>query len=63
MFGSGMGTLTVKSSEDVLWSKTENQGFSWHKAKIHIPSTDNLKVIKSQMCASYNQILEWRSYE
>ncbi|VDI72691.1 chitin synthase [Mytilus galloprovincialis] len=44
MFGSGMGTLTVKSSEDVLWSKTENQGFSWHKAKIHIPSTDNLKL-------------------
>ncbi|XP_076102523.1 uncharacterized protein LOC143071810 isoform X1 [Mytilus galloprovincialis] len=44
MFGSGMGTLTVKSSEAVLWTKTGNQGFGWHKASIHIPSTDNLKL-------------------
>ncbi|VDI82640.1 apolipoprotein(a) [Mytilus galloprovincialis] len=45
MFGAGIGSLTVKSASNVLWSKNSNQGFSWLAAAINIPSTVNLQIL------------------
>ncbi|CAC5376663.1 PLG [Mytilus coruscus] len=45
MFGAGIGSLTVKSTSNVLWSKSGNQGFSWLAAAINIPSRVNLQIV------------------
>lgn len=45
MFGAEVGSLTVKSASNVLWSKSGNQGLSWLAAAVNIPSTVNLQVL------------------
>nr|XP_034302445.1 blastula protease 10-like isoform X2 [Crassostrea gigas] len=45
MYGSDMGTLSVLRNETQLWTKTGDQGDTWHWAEIDIgTSTKNFKV-------------------
>lgn len=45
MYGRDMGTLSVSRNETQLWTKTGDQGDTWHWAEIEIgTSTKNYKV-------------------
>lgn len=45
MYGRDMGTLSVLHNETQLWTKTGDQGDTWHSAEIDIgTSTKNYKV-------------------
>ena len=57
MFGSGVGTLRVKSTDVELWSKTGNQGYGWHASSINVPSTSSLKVIYALQNIGYSKYL------
>lgn len=48
MYGRDMGTLSVSRNETQLWTKTGDQGDTWHSAEIDIgTSTKNYKVQQS----------------
>lgn len=45
MYGRDMGTLSVLRNETQLWTKTGDQGDTWHRAEIDIgTSTKNFMV-------------------
>ena len=55
MYGNSMGTLKVKLSGQVIFSKSEDQGNKWHMKQIGLTGKGARKV-SDGVCASFTVI-------